>query len=105
MAAPTPAARTLSALKEAIPPKEKQFNVMLSQIEYHRLQELATKTGITKARVIRDALSNAYAMQVALIPTCATGMACPFPHVHIQPNSPPALGQQSIAAPTPPAVT
>lgn len=61
--------------------KTHSFNVMLSNVEFSRLDAMATAAGVAKSLIIRQCLEARYQMQVQQIPTCADGNRCSCPHL------------------------
>jgi hypothetical protein len=62
--------------------REKAFNVLLAPNEMKQLNELAAKHGISRGAVLRQALSNRYAMELQGRPCCASGAPCFVAHLH-----------------------
>lgn len=101
MSSSTPTDPITTALRKARPLKQKQFNIMMSLDEYQKLLRLSTVMETTMAGAVRAALDRTYAMTIDKIPTCAHGMACPYPHIHQQ--IPLAGSAAAAPAPAPPA--
>ena len=92
------------ALRKAKPLRSKQFNMMMTQEEFQNLLRLSATTNMSMAGAVRAALDRMYAMTIDAIPTCASGMPCPFPHVHLKvPDAGTAAPIPAPAPPTPPA--
>lgn len=60
----------------------KPFNMVLSETEYGKLQDLAGATGMSGAAVMRAALVTYHAMKINRVPLCATGQPCFVPQMH-----------------------
>jgi len=73
----------------ALPPKDIQFNIMLSAEEKAQLLEAAHREALPSASIFRRALKNYFRMAVTHIPTCANGNPCFVPQMHPIPPPPP----------------
>jgi len=65
------------------------FNVLLSEYEYDRLNELRHLRNISAGAVLRQALHSLYFHSLKATPTCADGGRCFVPQMHTHP--PPQL--------------
>lgn len=73
-----------------------QLNLMLSSELSAALDWLVQHEQKPKAAIMREALVARYRMIALRTPTCASGAACPVPHIHAQgavPLTPPSLPQ------------
>lgn len=75
------------------------FNVLLSQEDADKLDQLAKHYECSKGLVIRQSVRNHWAMTIMRVPTCATGQRCPVPHIHA--TTPPGDGHPFQRPPRP----
>ena len=66
------------------------FNMLLTPELDARLIDLATTHGISKAHIIRQAITNWASMETDQTPLCADGQKCRCPHAHIYTTRPAA---------------
>lgn len=64
--------------------KKHAFNVLLDEPMYKALQDLSQKSGLSMGLIIRFGISSFHAMDIAKVPTCATGQRCCCPQMHNQ---------------------
>jgi hypothetical protein len=63
--------------------KDEQVKVMVDPEVKSALAALATRTGDSMAKIIRDAILWRHKMQLQGIPTCANGRPCFVAHLHL----------------------
>jgi len=62
--------------------KNKNFNIKMTPDQWAQLTELATRADMSRGQVLRILITQAFRMKCQGVPVCATGKACPVPHVH-----------------------
>ena len=71
-------------------PRERKnaFNVMLSDEDKARLEELSARTGYSKGQILRDALEGSWMHICRAVPMCANGRNCFVPQMHADAAAP-----------------
>ena len=62
--------------------KDTLFNSKMTIDQWTMLTELATLADMSRGQVLRILITRAFDMRCKGIPCCATGKACPMPHLH-----------------------
>ncbi len=66
----------------------KAFNVKFTAEQFAMLGQLAVDSGVNKADIIRQAISNRFQQRYGNVAKCATGNACLCPNMHQVQNVP-----------------
>lgn len=73
-------------------PKDRQFNMMMTESDYARLKSRAIEEDLPAAAVVRKAIKSYLSFYDGQMPLCADGSACVAPALH-----PRVQGQQARA--------
>lgn len=64
--------------------RETTFQIRFSARERKQLARLADARNVSEAQIVREAVAAKFRMEIDGLPTCASGMQCLVPHMHVQ---------------------
>lgn len=78
--------------------RNRPFNILMNDAERKALDDLATRTGLSRGLMVRRLILAAHKHLCRGVPTCASGRPCYVPQMHVpaaaDPNQQPLPGLQ-----------